>query len=327
MKKDNDKRLIIPKDSFEEEASEGLGRLNKDEAAEDIRDLESRMADRMHDHDIKTAKRLRRPIRIWIPAAAAVIIILLASTIYIALFRDNRPVVGETAMAEKSQKDTVLIAMAEPVKKAEADADAKDEIEAEAKDKQEKYTAPVISREIAAADKAEEISVLMVAEEELQDEYIIEVMEENMLSEEAVPAEVIVHAIPDRAMAAQAAASGKNVTKKRATGVAERTEALPKNISPDHSPRPAGGIDELNSWLRSNIRYPSDVSPRTSQQVIVTFRVSPDSTINDLKAERSPGVSFTAEAFRLLREGPRWVPAIRNGNPVEEQMRVRVVFK
>ncbi len=34
--KEKDKRLLVPKDAFEEEASEGLGRLSREEAEEDL---------------------------------------------------------------------------------------------------------------------------------------------------------------------------------------------------------------------------------------------------------------------------------------------------
>ncbi len=71
--------MIIPKDEFEEEASEGLGRLNREEAAEDLRELKGRME-----------RRVRKPRMIWLPAAAAVVILLVASTVYIALFRDRK---------------------------------------------------------------------------------------------------------------------------------------------------------------------------------------------------------------------------------------------
>ena len=128
MKRETDKRLIIPKDAFEEEASEGLGRLNKNEAEEDLRDLEGRLAKQLHDLDRGTARRLRKPIRIWIPAAAAVIIILIASTFYIGLFRDKQPVVPETAMVNDTKKDTVLIAMAAPITKDEAEVKVKAEV-------------------------------------------------------------------------------------------------------------------------------------------------------------------------------------------------------
>jgi hypothetical protein len=55
--------------------------------------------------------------------------------------------------------------------------------------------------------------------------------------------------------------------------------------------------------------------------------VRADSTVYDLKAERTAGDLFTREAFRLIREGPKWIPAIRNGQAVEETVRVTVVFK
>ena len=47
MKKEEDKRLIIPKDGFEEDASEGLGKLNREEAAEDLHELKGRMEHRL----------------------------------------------------------------------------------------------------------------------------------------------------------------------------------------------------------------------------------------------------------------------------------------
>ncbi|MCJ7821224.1 MAG: energy transducer TonB [Bacteroidales bacterium] len=298
MKREEDKRLIIPNDAFEEEASEGLGRLNKEEAAEDMHDLESRLA-----------RRLRKPIRVWIPAAAAVIIILIASTLYISLFRDRKPEVPDIAMVEGSKKDTVLIAMAEPVTKAEVKA----EVEAE------RFAAPVIAEDFAAADKAE-----IEAEEkgEVMVEMVIDIIDREEMAEE-----IIVQALPVRAEAMKTAGSGKAETRKKANVAEERAEAIPGEVIPDHPPLPVGGVEELNSWFNSNLRYPDDISPRTRQKVIVSFSVRPDRTIYDLKAELSPGTSFTEEAFRLLREGPRWDPAIRNGLVAEETVKVRITFK
>ena len=102
--REKDKRLIIPKDTFEEEASEGLGKLNREEAAEDLRELKGRLE-----------RRVRKPRMIWLPAAAAVVILLVASTVYIALFRDRSKPDAEIAMAEKAITDTALIAMAQPI--------------------------------------------------------------------------------------------------------------------------------------------------------------------------------------------------------------------
>jgi len=41
MKKD--KRILIPRDEFEEEAGEGLGRLSREEADADLHELKARM--------------------------------------------------------------------------------------------------------------------------------------------------------------------------------------------------------------------------------------------------------------------------------------------
>src|SRR5512133_2787410 len=161
MKKEKDKRLIIPKDAFEEEASGGLGRLNRDEAAADLRDLEGRLAERLgaygekaatrlSDPDVRRAKRQRKNLRIWIPAAAAVVILLIASTVYIGLFRDRQPALSETAMDGESKKDTVLIAMASPISKddgkhdAEIGAEVKVEAKGEAGDKGVRYVTAVV---------------------------------------------------------------------------------------------------------------------------------------------------------------------------------------
>jgi len=42
---------------------------------------------------------------------------------------------------------------------------------------------------------------------------------------------------------------------------------------------------------------------------------------------RSPGEAFTSEAFRLLREGPKWVPARTGGKVGSEAIVVMFVFK
>jgi len=60
---------------------------------------------------------------------------------------------------------------------------------------------------------------------------------------------------------------------------------------------------------------------------MVSFTVQPDSTIADLKALRSPGDAFTREAFRLLREGPKWVPARIGGSPAASDVIVMFVFR
>jgi hypothetical protein len=90
---------------------------------------------------------------------------------------------------------------------------------------------------------------------------------------------------------------------------------------------PPGGWEKYAEWAARNIRYPAGVQPVVRQEVVVSFTVQPDSTLTDIKAVSSPGEPFTREAFRLLREGPKWVPAGSGGKAIAEEVMVKIVFK
>jgi len=245
--------------------------------------------------------------------------------------------------------DTALIAMAEPIHKSSTSPDI-----GELRYGQAAAGRDAESKSDRKKDIADEDVTPIIAEDDmLALNEVLEVSEGKVDPEEAAPAvvtvqeavaeEVIVEAIPmmqkasmkehaetkdERAAAtgkpvpaggAPTAASSRSVTDVIVTGAAVNTTTKPAT--------PAGGYDEFNKWLQQNARYPGEVEPRARQVVVVTFRVSADSTVYDLKAERTAGDLFTREAFRLIREGPKWVPAMRNGQAVEETVRVTVVFK
>lgn len=237
----NDKRLIIPKDKFEEEASEGLGKLNREEAQEDLRELKDRLE-----------RRMKKPWMIWLTAAAAVVIILIASAVYISIFRGNRIPGTRVALNREVIRDTVLIAMAEPIVR---------------------------------------MDTIFIA------------MAEPITRTESPALFPVSAPMTDR------------VTERSAVSMAAA------------EPVPQGGIDEFYLWIEKNIRYPSDTAPRVRREVVMTFRVAADSTLYDLQAESSPGDSFTREAVRLLREGPKWIPATRDGRVVEDEVSVSIVFR
>jgi hypothetical protein len=305
MKKKEDKRLIIPKDAFEEEASEGLGKLNREEAAEDLRELKGRLE-----------RRLRKPRMIWLPAAAAVVIMLVASTVYIALFRDRSKPETEIAMAETAITDTALIAMAQPITVTETKSTARlatpglavsTQGAVNAPDQTEKMKPARVEYDMAAADD-EAIAAMEVMEEE------------------AVAEEVIVEAMPRMEKAAAYEKKEIAAATKTIEDAAAATPSPGAGMT-DRQPGPIGGMEEFNSWIQRNIIYPEEVAPRVRQMIVVTFKVAADSTLYDLKAEQTPGRLFTNEAFRLLREGPKWVPAIRNNLVVEEEIRISIIFK
>jgi hypothetical protein len=42
---------------------------------------------------------------------------------------------------------------------------------------------------------------------------------------------------------------------------------------------------------------------------------------------RSGGDSYSREALRLLRDGPKWTPVVRDGKVVEEEVKISIMFK
>ena len=299
--KDIDKRLIVPKDNFEEEAAEGLGRLNREEAQDDLRDLRARLD-----------RRIRKPWMVWLPAAAAVALLLIASTIYISLFRGYNFRHGRLALGEDVIKDTLLIAMAEPIVRpdtlliAMAEPIIRTEVEV--------FRSEMIARSAVATERErEEVPADVTVSK-------TEIAEAEEKPQEEPTEEIVAVVMPRMEKAAL------QEKKERVSDMAEAA-ARPAAGAEARVPLPVGGMEEFNNWIQKNIRYPENVIQRVKQVVVVTFRVAADSTLYDLKAEKSPGDQFTKEAFRLLREGPRWVPVVTEGKVQPEEVRVEIEFK
>ncbi len=332
MKKD--KRILIPRDEFEEEAGEGLGQLSREEAEADLRELKARME-----------RRVARPRAIWLPAAAAVVILVVASGILVTLLRQRSAVGPELAqkemtnagagiddnasiaMAKGMVTDTALIAMAQPIEKkghgntapliagiavSEVSEVAADEVFAvveEVADVAKVAEEPVVAMQVVGAEK------VRVAEAE---------------KAEAVLAEqVVVQAVPQPGAAApktKAVAEAKTDIKTDAQA-ADKAAAMEGQAIIMEPAAPVGGWSKYVEWVARNIRYPEGVQPIIKQEVQVSFLVQPDSTLSDLKVVSSPGEPFAREAFRLLREGPKWVPAGGDDRVKSEKVVVTFVFK
>ena len=357
--KERDKRLLIPKDEFGEEAAEGLGRLSRDEAAEDLRDLSGRLERRLE-------KSRRRPRRIWLPAAAAVVAVLVASALYVSLFRDEgdrEPAVAmadkkmadsaSVAMAEEADTDTALIAMAAPIEKGgDATGSAGGESMRRADMSKGEILPPTPPEEMAAAgaplvgvadDEVPEVVAEALLAEPGAEKVIVEptqlpkgqvpateevavVAVPMVQQEEAAAEEVIVEAVPmmQRAALRTDNAAKDETGKKRE---AARTAVAADTVRPDGPAEPVGGWEAFNSWLRPNMGHAKELTTPVNRLVVMNFKVKTDSTLHDIKVLRTPDDSYTSYALWLLREGPKWTPAVRDGQVVEEEVRMSIVFK
>ena len=336
-----DKRILIPRDEFEEEAGEGLGQLSREEAEADLRELKARMG-----------RRTARPRAIWLSAAAAVVILLVGSALLVTLLRkrplsdsqlaERVPGKKEAVVADKEHAapagevitDTALIAMAEPIEKRGYESAmpagnmsyahdrpaiaeiAEHEIETDAAD-EIFILAGEVSEDLEVAD--EQVVVLPVTEYQ----NVVEALQEEIPQARA-------EAMKTRAVAeVRDQARAEAVKTRTVAGASDKakTEAGRADTIISLAPSPLGGWERYREWVARNLKYPEGVLPVVRQEVVVSFTVQADSTITDLKAVSSPGQAFTYEVYRLLLDGPQWVPARSEGKRMPEPVVLKIVFK
>jgi hypothetical protein len=92
-------------------------------------------------------------------------------------------------------------------------------------------------------------------------------------------------------------------------------------------PQPVNGKSDFDKYVLGNLHRPDSVTSGQRVVVVVSFLVRIDGTIDSLKIIRSPHKSFSEEAIRVIKEGPAWNPAYDNGKSVEDEVRLRIVFR
>jgi hypothetical protein len=116
--------------------------------------------------------------------------------------------------------------------------------------------------------------------------------------------------------------------KQEATGAATRIEMSDKTPYLKYNPpEPESGREAYDRYIEDNIRKPVDFREGERIIVVVTFVVTRNGAIDSLKILRSGGESFSSEAARLIKEGPSWRPATENGIKIDDEVRIRIVFK
>lgn len=94
------------------------------------------------------------------------------------------------------------------------------------------------------------------------------------------------------------------------------------------SPSPEMGYRRYKKYLEEELHFPPGDTTTQKAVVVLMFRVNaPDGSIDTIVPLKTPGSEYTEEATRLLLEGPSWKPATGDGNPMEDWVRLRIVFK
>lgn len=92
-------------------------------------------------------------------------------------------------------------------------------------------------------------------------------------------------------------------------------------------PQFPGGQAALDKYITENMKYPQAAKDNGIEGVVgVVFTVKADGTIGTIKIKRMVDPDLEAEAIRLVKGMPKWVPADKDGNPVDAPAEVNVDF-
>lgn len=96
----------------------------------------------------------------------------------------------------------------------------------------------------------------------------------------------------------------------------------------EQMPEFPGGMKELMTYLKDNIKYPKAAQDKKVQgRVIVQFVVEKDGTPTEFNVVRSVDPDLDAEALRVLGGMPKWKPGMQKGQVVRVKYTVPVAFR
>jgi hypothetical protein len=295
----------LQKDHFSNEALEGLSTITSQEALKDVSNLQNQLKKRVVD----------RQQYIFYRIAASVAVLITISSIFI-IVEINKP---KQLASDISRAEPAEIAESRPIsppagrmEPSEQPVRSLEKKSVRARDKNNKSEAKEVlirteNHPTAGYQHKDSISEVEVRpqEENLKPEQIAAV---SQASAGAQKSELSKEAVSDYdAM--------KAVSKKK---------DIPSGYLP---PQPVGGRSDFNKYIRENLQMPDTVYSGKNAIVVLVFSVHTDGSIDSIKIIRSPGRIFADEAIRLLRSGPSWQPAKDNGQIIEDQVRLSIVFK
>lgn len=82
----------------------------------------------------------------------------------------------------------------------------------------------------------------------------------------------------------------------------------------DKKPEFIGGVSKFNRFIVSNFRY--GVQRKFYGKIITEFVIEKDGSLSNFKTTNDFGYGSGAEAIRVLKLSPNWLPAEKNGKIV-----------
>lgn len=88
-----------------------------------------------------------------------------------------------------------------------------------------------------------------------------------------------------------------------------------------------GGDKKLYKFISTNMQYPQKaINEKIEGRVICGFIVNKDGSVSDVEVLRSVHPLLDAEALRIIKLLPKWIPGMQSGKPVRVRYTLPVPF-
>jgi hypothetical protein len=294
----------IQRDPFAEEALEGFSTISEKEAAEDISVLNESIRQRT----------VRKSGSILYRIAGIVVLLLAISAVLFITYKKpesqlalNTPapesieIIRNQAIIVSDSKDNAVSDRAREDKKSIVETEQSTTGAARITGSSEKQS--VTLNEIATPEEA------VVSRDELSKKLIVSAPASAMARKRSFPSdsalsEVIVIGYSSR-----------------------KSDKEEEDISEYLHPQPSIGKAEFDEYVKNNLHRPDTADGGKKMVVVLNFLVHTNGRIDSFRIIKSPGKVYSDEAIRVIKAGPAWNPATDNGKAVEEDVRLRIVFK
>jgi TonB family protein len=89
-----------------------------------------------------------------------------------------------------------------------------------------------------------------------------------------------------------------------------------------------GGLKQFYKYLAKNIRYPKNaVKNHIQGKVYLIFVIEIDGSIGDIKVNKGVSKEIDAEAIRVLKNSPKWIPGTHHRKPEPVRYRIPMNFE
>ena len=130
---------------------------------------------------------------------------------------------------------------------------------------------------------------------------------------------------------AQSGGTPLEETEKRGTIKIEKSNCVRLNDSVfayvDSLPQFPGGVDALYQWMNKNVKYPRKaLEEERFGTVFCSFIILKDGSITDINILKCVYSDFEAEAMRLIKSMPDWIPGRCGGTLVNVKVNFPINF-